>query len=75
MPGMYEVRTAPFLVIASDYTGSATLAYTSGGSVVNPQFPTGGIAFGPHTIIDPQRTEGEPLNHIDKYGNIWETGP
>jgi hypothetical protein len=41
MPGMYEVRTAPFLVIASDDTGSATLSYTSGGSVINPQFPTG----------------------------------
>ena len=41
----------------------------------NPTLPTGGIGFGPATIIDSQRTEGEPLNHIDRYGNIWETGP
>jgi len=48
---------------------------TSGGPVPNPTFPTGGIAFGPATIVDPQRTEGEPLVHIDRFGNIWESGP
>src|SRR5213594_2899075 len=75
MPGIYEVRTVPFLVIASGYTGSALLAFTTGGPAPNPSFPTGGISFGAHTIIDPQRTEGEPLVHIDQAGNIWETGP
>src|SRR5438876_828486 len=65
----------PSLVIASGYTGSALLAFTTGGSTPNPSFPTGGISFGAHTIIDPQRTEGEPLVHIDQAGNIWETGP
>jgi hypothetical protein len=75
MPGVYEVRTVPFLVIASGYTGSALLAFTTGGPTPNPSFPTGGISFGAHTIVDPQRTEGEPLVHIDKDGNIWETGP
>ncbi len=75
MPGIYEVRTVPFLVIASGYTGSALLAFTTGGPTPNPSFPTGGISFGAHTIIDPQRTEGEPLVHIDQAGNIWETGP
>src|SRR5881409_101842 len=75
MPGVYEVRTVPFLVVASDYTGSAILTFTTSGPTPNPSFPTGGISFGAHTIIDPQRTEGEPLVHIDQAGNIWETGP
>src|SRR5437660_11926958 len=75
MPGVYEVRTVPFLVVTSGYTGSALLAFTTGGPTPNPVFPTGGIYFGVHTIVDPQRTEGEPLVHIDKFGNIWETGP
>src|SRR2546425_3862761 len=75
MPGIYEVRTVPFLVVASGYTGSALLAFTTGGPTPNPSFPTGGISFGAHTIVDPQRTEGEPLVHIDQAGNIWETGP
>src|SRR5437660_992927 len=75
MPGVYEVRTVPFLVVASGYTGSALLAFTTGGPTPNPVFPTGGISCGAHTIVDPQRTEGEPLVHIDQAGNIWETGP
>src|SRR2546425_1928219 len=75
MPGTYEVRTVPFLVVASGYTGSALLAFTTGGPTPIPVFPTGGTSFGAHTIVDPQRTEGEPLVHIDKFGNIWETGP
>ncbi len=75
MPGLYEVRTVPFLVTGSGYTGSALLAFTTGGPTPNPSFPTGGISFGAHTIVDPQRTEGEPLVHIDQTGNIWESGP
>src|SRR5213594_1277728 len=75
MPGIYEVRTVPFLVVASGYTGSALLAFTTGGPTPNPIFPSGGISFGAHTIVDPQRTEGEPLVHIDQFGNIWESGP
>src|SRR3989442_4161900 len=75
MPGTYEVRTVPFLVVASGYTGSALLAFTTGGPTPNPVFPTGGISFGAHTIVDPQRNEGETLIHIDKFWNIWETRP
>src|SRR3989441_5266591 len=75
LPGVYEARITPFLVTASDYTGSAVLAFTNGGPIPNPTLPTGGIAFGPATIVDPQRTEGEPLVHIDRFGNIWESGP
>jgi len=75
MPGNYEARTTPFLVTMSSYSGSAVLSFTNGGPANNPTFPTGGIAFGPATIVDPQRTEGEPLVHIDQFGNIWESGP
>jgi hypothetical protein len=35
----------------------------------------GSLGFGPATLIDIQRTEGEPRNHIDKNGNYWESGP
>jgi hypothetical protein len=75
IPGDYEARITPFLVTMSSYSGSAVLNFTNGGPVNNPTFPTGGIAFGPATIVDPQRTEGEPLVHIDQFGNIWESGP
>jgi len=74
-PGVYEVRVVPFLVIASDYQGSATLSFTPGPPVPNPTRPTGGIAFGPSTVADPLRTEGEPMIHVDRDGNIWESGP
>src|SRR5207247_2350174 len=75
LPGTYEVRVVPFLVTLSDYAGTAQLFSVNQPPTQNPTFPTGGLAFSPATIVDPQRTEGEPLNHIDKYGNIWETGP
>lgn len=40
-----------------------------------PIYTSGGITFAPATPIDFQRTEGEPVNHVDKDGHIWETGP
>lgn len=75
LPGGYEARITPFLVTTSSYTGSAVLTFTNGGPVPNPTFPKGGINFAPATIVDAQRTEGEPLVHIDQTGNIWESGP
>jgi hypothetical protein len=75
VPGTYEVRTVPFLVIASGYSGSAQLIFSNTPPVQNPSFPTGGIGFGSATVVDPQRTEGEPLVHIDQSGNVWNTGP
>ncbi|TLZ65450.1 MAG: hypothetical protein E6K12_09865 [Methanobacteriota archaeon] len=74
-PGVYEVRVVPFLVLGSDYQGSAILTFTPGAPVPNPTHPTGGIAFGPSTVADPVRTEGEPMIHVDHTGNIWESGP
>ena len=72
--GPYEVRVVPFLVVASGYSGSATFESAPGGST-NPTRSTGGLAFGPATVVDAQRTEGEPINHIDKDGAYWESGP
>ena len=74
-PGTYEVRVVPFLVINSGYNGQASLFFTSGGPAPNPIRPTGGIAFAPSVIADAQRTEGEPIVHVDRSGNIWESGP
>jgi hypothetical protein len=72
--GPYEIRVVPFLVVASGYSGSATFDSATGGTT-NPPRSTGGLAFGPATVVDAQRTEGEPINHIDKSGAYWESGP
>src|SRR5881397_1109698 len=74
-PGTYEVRVVPFLITNSGYSGQASLAFTPGGPAPNPVWPTGGIAFAPSVVVDPQRTEGEPIVHVDRSGNIWESGP
>jgi hypothetical protein len=44
-------------------------------SPLNVTRTSGNLTFAPATLIDTQRTEGEPLNHIDKDGNYWESGP
>jgi len=74
-PGTYEVRVVPFLITNSGYSGQASLVFTPGGPAPNPVWPTGGIAFAPSVVVDPQRTEGEPIVHVDRSGNIWESGP
>ena len=40
-----------------------------------PERVEGSLAFSPETIIDPQRTEGEPVNLIAPDGTYWESGP
>jgi hypothetical protein len=74
-PGEYEIRVVPFLIIESGYNGQASLLFTPGGPTPNPVWPTGGIVFAPSVVVDAQRTEGEPIIHIDQDGNIWESGP
>ena len=37
--------------------------------------PASALVFGPSTIADFQRVEGEPLNYIDKDGHYWISGP
>ena len=72
----YEVRVVPFLTAAASYNGSATFV-SQAGSAPNPPRSTGGLAFAPPaTIVDSQRTEGEPVNWIDPLtGAYWESGP
>jgi hypothetical protein len=75
----YEVRVVPFLILSAPgatYSGSATFVSQAGGPAPNPVRGTGGLTFSPPaTVVDAQRTEGEPVNWIDKDGNYWESGP
>ena len=52
------------------------------GSTVNPptvfpipKFQSWNARFSPATVVDAQRTEGEPLVKLDADGNLWESGP
>jgi hypothetical protein len=56
------------------YTGTLTIT-TSAPTTTPPNYTTGAIGFGPATVADSQRTEGEPLLHLDKDAKYWETGP
>jgi len=72
----YDVRVVPFLIVASDYSGTAGFVSQPGGPAPNPVRSDGGLKFSPPaTVVDAQRTEGEPLNWIDKNGHYWESGP
>jgi hypothetical protein len=75
----YEVRVVPFLMASPGlvgHNGRATFVSQAGGPAPNPVRGTGGLAFSPPaTVVDAQRTEGEPLNYIDKDGNYWDSGP
>lgn len=73
--GTYEVKVLPWSVVSSGYDGALTFASQAGGPAPNPSRTSGGIGFGPATIVDAQRTEGEPINYIDKDGNYWQSGP
>ena len=79
--GTYEVRVVPFLVTDEGADGMATFESVDGGQAPNPPRSTGGLGFGPSTVVDAQRTEGEPLNFIHPGasgpGNsaYWESGP
>ena len=38
-------------------------------------YAEGTLRFAPETIVDPQRTEGEPVNFFAPDGSYWESGP
>ena len=73
--GTYEVRVLPATVVMGGYSGTALFASNPGGPTQGPPRTTGGLAFGPATVVDAQRTEGEPLSVIDSSGAYWESGP
>jgi hypothetical protein len=87
--GTYHLQVCPFggtYAQPYDYTGA--YAVTNGPAVGIPGSGTGGevgpptikrvtgkLSFSPATVVDAQRTEGEPLDTFDKNGNLWESGP
>jgi hypothetical protein len=57
------------------YTGTLTITTSAPRQPPPPNYTTGAISFGPAIVADAQRTEGEPLLHLDKDAKYWETGP
>src|SRR5919108_695908 len=91
-PGAWNVQVCPFAggVLAAPYTYAGTYATSdvpvvdgvpgSGGGAAGgtptPRYVAGRLVFSPPTTIDPQRTEGEPLNFLDPGTDVyWESGP
>jgi len=88
--GTYHVQVCPFagalIVDPTTYTGtySTTTGPAAGvpgstdggtGTTPTPKRVPGRLTFAPATVVDAQRTEGEPLNLVDVKGNYWESGP
>jgi hypothetical protein len=88
-PGTYNAQVCPFAggVIAEPFTYTGTFATSAApvvgvpgstpgdtGTTPTPKRVPGKLVFSPATVVDPQRTEGEPLNWIDGTG-YWESGP
>src|SRR5207244_95032 len=58
------------------YTGTLTITTSAATTTTTPpNYTTGAIKFGPATVADFQRTEGEPLLHLDKDAKYWDSGP
>jgi hypothetical protein len=87
--GTYNLQVCPFAggVLAEPYTYTGTFTTSSApvagvpGSTTGdtsgtptPRRVAGKLVFSPATVVDAQRTEGEPLNWIDGTG-YWESGP
>ena len=89
-PGTWNAQVCPFqggiIVEPATYTGAWTTSSgpvvgtpgsTPGGTASTPvvKHVAGKLSFSPATVVDPQRTEGEPLNFWDGANNYWESGP
>jgi len=88
--GTYRLQVCPFQggVVAQPYDYTGAYSVTNGPAVGIPGSDVGGevgpptitrttgkLGFSPATVVDAQRTEGEPLDWYDKSGNLWESGP
>jgi hypothetical protein len=75
-------------VSPSDYAGTVTITelpapgVTPPGSTTNPptvtptpSYSAWNAKFATATVVDPQRTEGEPIVTTDADGRIWSSGP
>jgi hypothetical protein len=73
-PYTYAVQvnttTAPLPPIGGGGTVPTTISGTP-----TPTRTTGSLKFAPATVVDAQRTEGEPLNVIASGADYWESGP
>jgi hypothetical protein len=65
-----NTTTAPLPPVGGGGTVPTTISGTP-----TPTRTTGSLKFAPATIVDPQRTEGEPLNFIASASDYWESGP
>ena len=89
-PGTYHLQVCPFggtYIQPYDYTGFCSVTNgpavgipgsSAGGEVGPPTIKrvTGKLLFSPATVVDAQRTEGEPLNFLDPGTDAyWESGP
>ena len=89
-PGTWQAQVCPFPggLVTDPASYHGTWATSSGpvvgvpGSIQAPttaapliQHTSGNLTFSPATVVDAQRTEGEPLNFWDTAGNYWESGP
>ena len=69
--GTYATSNAP---VTPETTPGSTPGGVSG--TPRPAYVAGKLVFSPATVVDPQRTEGEPLNFLDPKSNTyWESGP
>jgi hypothetical protein len=70
--GTYATSNVPVTQVETT-PGSGT---GGNGGTPTPTYVAGKLTFSPATVIDPQRTEGEPLNFLDPKSNTyWESGP
>lgn len=89
-PGTWSAQVCPFPggLVTDPATYNGTWATSSGpaagflgsvpaGTSAAPRLNQvhGNLTFSPAIVVDPQRTEGEPLNFWDNAGNYWESGP
>ncbi|HEX8077345.1 MAG TPA: hypothetical protein VF511_05985, partial [Chthoniobacterales bacterium] len=77
IPGAYKIIACGFVSgpLPQAYNGSLTITTFGPDPPPPPNYTSGAITFGPATVADFQRTEGEPLLHIDKDGKYWDSGP
>ena len=64
-----ELPLPPLTILPPGSTTNAPTVYPM------PVFESWNARFAPATVVDAQRTEGEPLLRVDADGNIWESGP
>jgi hypothetical protein len=75
--GAYKIIACGFISgpAPQAYNGSLTITTFGPDPPAPPNYTSGAITFGPATVGDFQRTEGEPLLHLDKDGRYWDSGP